>query len=125
MLGRRVAGTLLCHAGAHRVAFAAHEVAVIESAGERPGRFQSARRAFGGDAEAERVLVAPSGEAVGVDALEIEAESLYVMPAPELLEQVAGGSLVGFILARGEFWPLVRLAEFERYLDNLAPRRAA
>jgi hypothetical protein len=62
---------------------------------------------------------------VGVDTLEIEAESVYVMPLPELLDCVAGGSLVGFILARGEFWPLVRLVEFERYLDNLAPRRAA
>ena len=125
MLGRRVAGTLLCHAGSHRVAFAADEVAVIESVGDRPGRFQSARQAFGDDAGAERVLVAPSGEAVGVDTLEIEAESIYVMPLPELLEPVAGGSLVGFILARGEFWPLVRLVEFERYLGNLAPRRAA
>jgi hypothetical protein len=125
MLGSRVAGTLLCHAGSHRVAFAAEEVASIESAGERAGRFLSARRAFGGDEGAARVLVAPSGEAVGVDTLEIDAESLYVLPPPELLERVAGGSLMGFLLARGEFWPLVRLVGFERYLGSLSIGRAA
>lgn len=125
MLGHRVAGSLLCHAGPHRVAFAAHEVAAIEAASDRPGRFRSARRAFGDEAGAARVLVAPSGEAVGVDTLEIEAESSFIMPPPELLLDVAGGSLLGFIFARGEFWPLVRLVAFEHYLGGLAPRRAA
>ena len=125
MLGRRVAGSLLCHAGPHRVAFAAEEVVAIEAASDWVGRFHSARRAFGEEVGAARVLLAPSGEAVGVDTLEIEAESSYIMPSPELLLGVAGGSLLGFIFARGEFWPLVRLVEFERYLGNLAPRRAA
>jgi hypothetical protein len=125
MLGSRVAGTLLCHAGSFRVAFAAEEVAAIEAASERSGRFRSARRAFGGDEGAARVLVAPSGEAVGVDTLEIEAESHYVLPPPWMLGHVAGGSLVGFLLARGEFWPLVRLVGFERYLGSLTAWRAA
>ncbi|XXF80262.1 protein CrdC [Myxococcaceae bacterium GXIMD 01537] len=125
MISNRVAGTLLCHAGPHRVAFAADEVAVIEAAGEWAGRFHSARLAFGEEAGASRVLVAASGEGVGVDALEIDAESLFVLPAPHLLGCVAGGSLRGFILARGEFWPLVRLDGFGRYLEGLSPRGAA
>jgi hypothetical protein len=125
MLGQRVSGTLLCHAGGHRVAFIAHDVASIESSSALGGGFPAARRAFGEEGQAARVLLAASGLGVAVDALEIEAESLYVMAAPELLERVAGGSLVGFILSRGEFWPLVRLEGFARYLDELKARRAA
>lgn len=125
MLGQRVSGTLLCHAGSHRVAFIAHDVASIEAASTLGDAFPSARHAFGEAGEAPRVLLSASGQGVAVDALEIEAESLYVMPPPELLERVAGGSLVGFILSRGDFWPLVRLEGFARYLDELKARRAA
>jgi hypothetical protein len=53
---------------------------------------------------------------VGVDALEIDAESLTLLPAPALLRHIAGGSLRGFVQARGALWPLMSLVEFGRFL---------
>jgi hypothetical protein len=122
--GSRIAGMLLCQAGAERVAFAAHEVATIESPTTFGGRAGSARWAFGEAARAERILVAATGEAVGVDALEIDAEPLAVLPPPLLLGQLAGGSLRGFVQARGALWPLMSLVDFGRFLALLS-REAA
>lgn len=123
--GSRVEGTLLCHAGVHRIAFAAHEVASIAAPGGDPASpVCSARRAFREREGASRVLVATSGEAVGVDALEIDAEVLSVLPPPRVVAGVSGGSLRGFVLVRGLLWPLVGLADFERYLRGLSPEPA-
>ena len=113
---RRITGMLLCWAGHHRVAFPAHEVATIESPGTFGGVAGSACRAFGVATGAERILVAASGEAVGVDALEIDSEPLTLLPAPALLGQVAGGSLRGFVQVRGGLWPLMSLVDFGRFL---------
>ncbi len=124
MAPHRVSGTLLCHAGAHRLAFDAQDVAQIDAAGALEGRFQSARLAFGEPAGAARVLVAASGEAVGVDTLEIDSGPFPVLPTPEVIGRVAGGCLEGFLFAQGEYWPLVRLVDFERFLAGLS-RRAA
>jgi hypothetical protein len=66
--------------------------------------------------------VAASGEAVGVNALEIDAEPLAVLPAPAVLVRVAGGSLRGFIQVRGMLWPVMSLVDFGRFL---ASREAA
>ena len=119
------AGMLLCHAGPHRLAFPAQEVAAIDVARAQRGARGSARRAFGEPAGASRVLVAASGEAVGVDTLEIDAEPRPVLPrAAGAGARVAGGSLQGFILVRGELWPLVRLVDFEHFLAS-ARREAA
>ena len=118
--GLRVSGTLLCHAGTHRIAFPAVDVAVIDAPTLHSGRSRSARQAFGESAGASRVLLAPSGETVGVDTLEIDAEVHSVLPAPPLLERMAGGSLLGFLFVRGELWPLVRLVEFEHFLADEA-----
>lgn len=111
---------LLCRAGDHRVAFCAHEVATIESPSTFGGLAGSACRAFGevigAERLAERVLVAASGEAVGVDALEIDSEPLTLLPAPALLSRVAGGSLRGFVQVRGGLWPLMSLVDFGRFL---------
>lgn len=124
MQGLRVSGTLLCHAGTHRIAFPAVDVAVIDAPGLHAGRLRSARQAFGEPAGASRVLLAPSGETVGVDTLEIDAEIHRVLPAPPVLERFAGGSLLGFISVRGVLWPLVRLVAFEHFLASAA-REAA
>lgn len=107
---------LLCRAGADRVAFRAHEVATIESPATFGGRAGSARQAFGGTEGAERILVAATGESVGVDGLEIDPEPLTVLPAPVLLGRMAGGSLRGFVQVRGVLWPLMSLADFGRFL---------
>lgn len=124
MQGLRVSGILLCHAGTNRIAFPAVDVAVIDAPGLHAGRSRSARQAFGEPTGASRVLLAPSGETVGVDALEIDAELHRVLPPSPVLERVAGGSLLGFISVRGELWPLVRLVEFEHFLAG-ASREAA
>ncbi len=122
--GSRITGTLLCRAGADRVAFAAHEVATIESPTTFGGVPGAARAAFGGDPGCERILVAATGEAVGVDALEIDSEPLTVLPAPRLLGQLAGRSLRGFIQVRDELWPLMSLVGFGRFLAR-STREAA
>ncbi|WP_163861860.1 MULTISPECIES: protein CrdC [Myxococcus] len=113
-----VRGMLFCHAGPHRLAFAAHEVLAISSPGEEADA-ASARLAFQAPAGAMRVLVAASGGAVGVDTLEIDAESHPVLPAPCVTVHASGGSLRGFVLARGVLWPLLGLADFERFLRGL------
>ncbi|WP_224366189.1 protein CrdC [Hyalangium versicolor] len=124
MAGLRVSGTLLCHAGEYRIAFPAVDVAVIDAPALHAGRARSARQAFGEAGGSARVLLAPSGETVGVDTLEIDAEMHRVLPMPALMERMAGGSLLGFLFIRGELWPLVRLVEFEHFLAS-ASREAA
>lgn len=124
MTALRVSGTLLCHAGEHRIAFPAVDVAVIDAPALHAGRARSARQAFGESAGASRVLLAPSGETVGVDTLEIDSEMHRVLPMPVVMERMAGGSMLGFLYIRGELWPLVRLVEFENYLAS-SSREAA
>ena len=109
-----VRGMLLCHAGAHRLAFRAHEVASITSPAGRA--VACARRAFHAPDGASRALVTASGGAVGVDTLEIDAEPHLVLAAPPVAVRASGGSLQGFVVARGELWPLLGLADFERFL---------
>lgn len=121
---QRVSGTLLCHAGPHRIAFLAQDVAVIDVPTLHAGRLRSARQAFGESEGSARVLLSPTGETVGVDTLEIDTELHRVMETPPLLARTAGRSLLGFIIVRGELWPLVRLVEFEHYLAG-ATREAA
>lgn len=113
---RGITGMLLCWAGHQRVAFRAHEVATIESPSTFGGLAGPACRAFGVVTGAERILVAASGEAVGVDALEIDSEPLALLPAPALLGRVAGGSLRGFVQVRGGLWPVMSLVDFGRFL---------
>jgi hypothetical protein len=115
---------LLCQAGTHRIAFPAGDVAVIDAPGLHAGRSRSACQAFGESVASARVLLAPSGETIGVDALEIDAETHQVLPLPPVLGWMAGGSLLGFLSVRGQLWPLVRLVEFERFLAGAA-REAA
>lgn len=124
MLGQNLTGTLLCQAGAYRIAFPAQDVAVIDVPTLHAGRWRSARQAFGEPPAAFRVLLAPSGETVGVDSLEIDSDEHRVMPPPRVLAKWAGGSLMGFIFTRGALWPLVRLVEFEHFLAGTS-REAA
>ncbi len=123
MLPLSVRGMLLCHAGPHRLAFHAHEVASITSPEGRPA--PSARRAFHSSDGAARVLVSAAGGAVGVDTLEIEAESHPVLPAPAVAVRASGGSLQGFVLVQGKLWPLMGLVDFERFLRGLVGEEAA
>lgn len=118
----RVQGMLLCHAGSHRLAFHAHEVASITSPEGKAAC--SARLAFQEVPGASRVLVSGAGGAVGVDTLEIDAEPRLVLPPPPVAVRASGGSLQGFVLAQGELWPLVGLVDFEHFLRVLAEEKA-
>ena len=118
----RITGTLLCRAGEGRVAFAAHEVASIESPETFGGRAGSACRAFDEAAPVARILVAVTGEAVGVSTLELDAEPFALLPRSVSLARLAGGSLRGFIQVRGLLWPVMSLVDFGRFL---APGEAA
>ncbi len=118
----RVQGMLLCHAGPHRLAFHAHEVASITSPRELDAC--SARLAFEEAPGASRVLVSASGGAVGVDTLEIDAEPRPVLPPPPEAVRASRGSLRGFELARGELWPRVGLVDFEHFLKGLVEETA-
>jgi hypothetical protein len=114
--GSRISGMLLCQTGSARLAFAAQEVASIESSREIPRAVGAARQAFGEAAGSERVLLADSGEAVSVDTVELDAEPVPLLPVPALMGRIAGGSLRGFVQVRGKLWPLVALVEFGRFL---------
>ncbi|NMO14135.1 protein CrdC [Pyxidicoccus fallax] len=122
MVPLSVRGMLLCHAGPHRLAFHAHEVASITS--PEGWAAPSARRAFHSPDGAARVLVSAAGGAVGVDTLEIEAEAHPVLPAPAVAVRASGGSLQGFVLVQGKLWPLMGLVDFERFLRGLVGEAA-
>jgi hypothetical protein len=124
MSGQLLTGTLLCQAGSYRIAFPAQDVAVIDVPTLHVGRWRSASQAFGEPTAAFRVLLAPSGETVGVDSLEIDSEEHGLMAPPPVLARCVGGSLMGFIYTRGALWPVVRLVEFEHFLAG-ASREAA
>ncbi len=114
-----VSGVLLCRVGEHRLAFPAQDVATVEPRGSEA--FPVARRAFGLPDQAGRVLIANGGEAVMVDRLEVFQGQLPVLALPPAMRGQAGSSLAGFVLAREQLWPLLRLAAFSRFLDGLAP----
>lgn len=115
-MSARLSGTLLCRAGDNRVAFVAQEVATIESPSTFGGLAGSASHAFREASVTGRILVAISGEGVGVDTLEIDAEPRALLPAPVVLARLAGCSLKGFIQVRGALWPVMSLVEFGRFL---------
>src|SRR6218665_490839 len=115
-MSSRLSGTLLCRAGDDRVAFAAQEVATIESPSTFGGLAGSASRAFNGASVTGRILVAVSGESVGGGTLAIDAGPPSLLPAPGLLARIAGGSLKGFIQVRGALWPVMSLVDFGRFL---------
>lgn len=114
-----VAGLLLCRAGDGRLAFRARDVVGVEAWAEGP-RSPHARLAFGFSAQPGRSVVASAGDAVGVDEVSVFAEPVSVLNPPALLATALGGSIAGFVFARERLWPLLRLAEFSRFLASQA-----
>jgi hypothetical protein len=111
-----VAGLLLCQAADGRLAFRARDVVAVEAWSEGTERAPHARLAFGFSPERGRALVSASGDAVGVDEVQVFAEPVAVLQPPGLLRTALGGSLSGFIHAKDRLWPLLRLVEFSRFL---------
>jgi hypothetical protein len=110
-----VAGLLLCRAADGYLAFRARDVVSVEawsSAAHSP----HARLAFGYSPQQGRSLVSGDGASVGVDEVSVFAEPTTVLTTPALLERALGQSIAGFVFARDRLWPLLRLAEFSRFL---------
>ena len=110
-----VAGLLLCRAADGRLAFRARDVVAVE-AWAASARWPHARLAFGFSPQQGRALVSSEGDAVGVDEVAVFAEPSSVLATPALLERALGQSIAGFVFARDRLWPLLRLAEFSRFL---------
>ena len=113
----QVLGVLLCRVAEHRIAFPAAQVVAVEAWAEN-GSFPHARLAFQLAAGKGRVLISASGDAVAVDAIEVHTEALSLLPAPPILMGGLGGSLEGFVTAKEHLWPLLKLAEFSRFLSS-------
>src|SRR5262245_23205992 len=111
-----VAGLLLCRAADGRLAFRARDVVAVEAWAEGSERAPHARLAFGFSPERGRALVSASGDAVGVDEVQVFAEPVAVLLPPGLLLTALGGSLSGFVHAKDSLWPLLKLVEFSRFL---------
>lgn len=111
-------GLLLCRAAGHPVAFPASHVVSVETWSSAADGFPHARAAFGQTPERGRALISESGEAVGVDAVEVCSEPQAYFRAPEILAAAAGGSLRGFAEAKSELWPVHDLVAFARYLSG-------
>lgn len=114
----QVSGLVLCRAGEHRLAFLAHQVAEIEIA-DPTSRLRSARAAFGLSPQHGRALVAETGDGVVVDSVEVLQETLPLLAAPGIVAGEAGGALKGFVVLRDQLYPVLKLAEFSRYLATL------
>jgi hypothetical protein len=111
-------GLVLCTAGEHRLAFFARDVTGIDVwATSQPG-VPYARSAWQLPAAPGKLLVQDDAALV-VDTLEISAEPLPSLTVPLVLTRAAGGALGGFILARGQLWPLLALTPFARFLEGL------
>lgn len=110
-----VAGLLLCRAADGYLAFRARDVVQVE-AWSASARAPHARLAFGYSPKQGRALVSAVGDAVGVDEVSVFAEPAAVLVTPAMLERALGQSIAGFVYARDRLWPLLRLAEFSRFL---------
>ncbi len=112
-----VAGVVLCRVGEHRLAFPATEVVTIEAYGATPERFPQARVAFSlPGAASGRTVLSAEGEAVVVDALEVQQESYPLLLPPVLMRAAVGGSLHGFAQIQQQLWPVLQLGTFSRFL---------
>ncbi len=120
----RVAGVVLCRVGDHRLAFPALQVVAIEAYVPSDRGHPQARVAFElPKLPHGRTMLSEKGEAVVVDALEVQQESFPLLPPPTLMQAVLGGSLRGFATIQEQLWPVLELALFSRFLLRRRPAR--
>lgn len=100
LFATQVTGLLLCRKGEERLAFLAEHVSGIEAAAKG------------------KLLRAPNGEGVGVDAVEVFGEQISLMPPPRLMAGELGGSLYGFVTIHETLYPVFRVNEFARFLSR-------
>ncbi len=114
----KVYGLLLCLAAGHKLAFPAAQIVAVEP-WSAAGGFPHARAAYAVAPEGGRALLADTGDAVAVDAVEVMQGAVPLMPAPALLKKVLGGSLAGFATAKDALWPVLHVAALSRFLNSL------
>jgi hypothetical protein len=114
----KVYGLLLCLAAGQRLAFPAAQIIAVEPWRAEDG-FPHARAAYAVAPQGGRVLVADTGDAVAVDAVEVMQGAVPLMPAPALLSKALGGSLAGFAIAKDALWPVLHVAALSRFLSAL------
>lgn len=104
-----IEGVVLCQVGAHRLAVRAQEVSSFDDADAH-----APYAGHGFDSSAVRPqharLLRHHGAGLVVDAVEVHAERLTLLPVPRVLAAVWGGALSGFVEVAGVLWPLVSLA---------------
>jgi hypothetical protein len=116
--GATVDGLVLCTAGEHRLAFHARDVTGIDVWAQVAEGVPYARTAWKLPPAAGR-LVVQDDAAMVVDTLEISADPLPALGVPRVLEHACGGSLTGFVMARGQLWPVLTFTPFARFVEKL------
>ena len=111
-------GLVLCTAGEHRLAFHARDVTGIDIWASAVDGVPYARSAWQLPPAAGKLLVQDDAALV-VDTLEISSDPLPSLGVPPVFQLSAGGALSGFVLARGQLWPLLRLLPFARFLEGI------
>jgi hypothetical protein len=114
-----IEGLVVCRVGDHRVAFPATAVGSIATweTGDRPAPM--ARKAFALPLAPGKLLV-HGGDSLVVDALEIIADPVALLPVPALLLGAVGGALRGFVSVSNALLPLLGLAEFSAFVGGIA-----
>lgn len=110
-----VEGVVLCRVGGDRLAVLAGDVVGVElPLGEAP----YAGRLFDGAAStpADARLLRHETAALVVDALEVHAERLRLIPVPVVLARLVGGALRGFVVVADGLWPVVSLPALAAFL---------
>ena len=116
----RAGGYVLCRAGPYRLAFFAHQVVSVEAWTAGGVDATHARAGFALDRANGRLLRAPEGDGVVVDALEVLSEPPLLLAAPALMRAQVGGAVGGFLAMQDGLWPVLHLREFARFLGGRA-----
>lgn len=112
-------GLVVCRAGENPFAFLPNHVATIET--WHSGRGPHAREAFALAGGLGKLLVSADGDCLGVDSAEILADSTPLLPPPRIIAGGMGGSLFAFAKLKERVLPVLRLAEFVRFLSHKRP----
>lgn len=118
-----VTGLLLCQAATNRFAFLAEHVSTIEP--YREGAAPHASVMFNQTSSTGKIVRHASGAGVGVDWLEVHGEDVPLLPPPRLMLAGVGGSLYGFVALTQGLFPVLRLADFARYLSSYSAGKGA
>lgn len=118
-----VEGVVLCRVGADRLAVLAGDVVGVELP-QGPAPYAGRLFDDGARTPDDARLLRHETAALVVDALEIHAERLRLIPVPVVLTQVVGGALRGFVQVADALWPVVSLPALAAHLRAGGPEAA-